>query len=586
MQKEGINTTPHKATDIQRKCQNCQKDFQIENEDFEFYDKMKVPAPTWCPDCRTKRRMGFYNQTNLYKRKCDGTGKMIFSSISPEYPGKVYDTSYWWSDNWGAEEYARDYDFQRNFFEQIKELALKVPKFSRSVLNLINSDYCAGASDLKNCYLLFNSGNNEDCSYGVNINDSKECLDNYNVVKGELCYGNFMIRNAYKVFYSRECYDCQDVYFSRNLKNCQNCFGCANLRNASYQIFNQQYSKEEYQKKIQEINLGSFENVQKIQEQFRGKELQLPYKFMSGNRNIDVTGNYIDNSAKVKNSFLIRDVENCKNCLAVHNGVKDCQDYILFGDNANLIYETIIAGFGGANLKFCYECYTNVNNLEYCINCMNSSDCFACVGLKNKQYHILNKPYSKEEYFQMVEKIKKHMDEMPYTDKQGRVYKYGEFFPPELSPFAYNETIAQEYFPLTKEEALKQGYKWKEREKRNYQATLKTEDIPDNISDVDNNITKEVIECATPENEREKTNCTSAFKIIPQELEFYKKMNIPLPRYCPNCRHHHRLKNRNPLKLYKRTCMKEGCDVEFETTYAPDRPEIVYCEKCYQKEVV
>jgi hypothetical protein len=62
-------------------------------------------------------------------------------------------------------------------------------------------------------------------------------------------------------------------------------------------------------------------------------------------------------------------------------------------------------------------------------------------------------------------------------------------------------------------------------------------------------------------------------------------MNIPLPRYCPNCRHHERLKNRNPLKLYKRTCMKEGCDVEFETTYAPERKEIVYCEKCYQNEV-
>ena len=194
----------------------------------------------------------------------------------------------------------------------------------------------------------------------------------------------------------------------------------------------------------------------------------------------------------------------------------------------------------------------------------------------------------------MVEKIKKQMNEMPYTDKQGNVYKYGEFFPAEFSPFAYNETIAQEYFPLTKSEIKKQGYRWKDLERREYEVTIEAKDLPDNIDDVDDSILEEVIGCATVENDKNllkadqqagKTGCTTAFKIIPSELEFYKKMNIPLPRYCPNCRHHQRLKNRNPLKLYKRTCMKKGCNIEFETTYAPDCPEIVYCEKCYQNEV-
>ncbi len=33
-------------------CQNCQKEFVIEPEDFDFYQKIKVPAPTWCPKCR------------------------------------------------------------------------------------------------------------------------------------------------------------------------------------------------------------------------------------------------------------------------------------------------------------------------------------------------------------------------------------------------------------------------------------------------------------------------------------------------------------------------------------------------------
>ncbi|MEE8131863.1 MAG: hypothetical protein V3T98_02355, partial [Candidatus Paceibacterota bacterium] len=87
---------------------------------------------------------------------------------------------------------------------------------------------------------------------------------------------------------------------------------------------------------------------------------------------------------------------------------------------------------------------------------------------------------------------------------------------------------------------------------------------------------------------------------------FYKKMNLPLPRLCPNCRHYQRIKQRNPLKLWHRKCQCAGkksdnevykntiehfhktdhCPNEFETTYSSERKEIVYCERCYQQEVV
>jgi len=186
-------------------------------------------------------------------------------------------------------------------------------------------------------------------------------------------------------------------------------------------------------------------------------------------------------------------------------------------------------------------------------------------------------------YEELVPKIIKHMNDMPYIDKKGRIYKYGEFFPPELSPFCYNETIAQEYFPLTKEQAIEQGYKWKDKEERNYTIDIRTKDIPNDIKDVDETIINKVIECKHQGKCNEQ--CTEAFKIIPDEYQFYKRMNLPLPHLCPNCRYYQRLKQRNPLKLWHRKCMKEGCTNEFETSYSPDRPEIIYCEKCYQREV-
>jgi len=199
---------------------------------------------------------------------------------------------------------------------------------------------------------------------------------------------------------------------------------------------------------------------------------------------------------------------------------------------------------------------------------------------------------------------------MPYMDQKGRVYRYGEFFPPELSPFAYNETIAQEYFPLTKEEAEAQGYRWRDPDTKNYTITKLPSALPDHIKDVNDSILKETIGCAhaAPPAGGCNHQCTTAFKIIPEELQFYRRMNLPLPRLCPNCRHYERLAQRNPLRLWHRQCMcdpstssgqatkyqntakhfhgDKPCPNEFETSYSPERPEIVYCEQCYNAEVV
>ena len=183
------------------------------------------------------------------------------------------------------------------------------------------------------------------------------------------------------------------------------------------------------------------------------------------------------------------------------------------------------------------------------------------------------------------------MDEMPYIDKLGRKYGFGECFPTELSPFAYNETVAFEEYTLTKDETLSSGYSWREPESKSYAATMQGAEIPDSIHDVLDTICSEVIAC--PNQGKVEMRCTSAFKILPDELAFYRQMKLPIPRYCPNCRYHARLKWKNPFRFYERQCMcdlgnhghSEKCPNEFETMYAPERAEKIYCKECYQKEV-
>jgi ferredoxin len=202
--------------------------------------------------------------------------------------------------------------------------------------------------------------------------------------------------------------------------------------------------------------------------------------------------------------------------------------------------------------------------------------------VRSKQYCILNKQYSKEEYEALVPRIIEHMNESPYVDKKGREYRYGDFMPPELSPYAYNESIAQDYFPLTREQAIERGYPWRDAQQKQYEVTSKAEDLPDHIRDVEEGILAEVIGCQ--HDGKCNDGCSTAFKITDNELTFYQKMEIPLPRLCFNCRFVERLQKKLPMRLFDRACAK--CGTEMKTSYGPDRPEVVYCEQCYQAEVV
>ena len=569
-----------------KSCQNCHKDFVIETEDFNFYEKMKVPAPTFCPLCRVQRRFSYRNERMLYKKKSDFTGEEIFSMFSTESGIKTYEREVWMSDKWSPLDYGQEYDFSKPFFEQFFELVKKVPFKALSVVNGVNSPYVNNMTDPKNCYLIFNAGYVEDSMYGHGVNMSKWCVDISHVSKCENCYEGFCLTDCATSTFSSQCDNSFNMMFSKNCSGCQDCFGCVNLRKKSYSIWNVQYSREEYLEKIKSFNLSSYKNLQEMKKRVYEFWLKFPNKFIEGFQNTSVSGNYIDHSKEVKNSFMIREGQNLHYCQYLQEGApsKDCWDYSIWGDNNQLLYECHACGLGTQNMKFCLLCQESVHDLEYSVCCSGGAEnLFGCVGVRKKQYCILNKEYTKEEYEMLLPKIKKHMDEMPYVDKRGRIYRYGEFFPSELSPFAYNITMAQEYFPLTKEETETNGYPWEDSADRNYKIDFEIGSLPDDIKDVKDDMVGKVIAC---EHEGKCNQlCTTAFKIIPNELTFYRKMNLPLPRLCSNCRTFERLKQRTGIELYHRKCMKENCANEFETAYSPDRLEIVYCEQHYKEEV-
>jgi hypothetical protein len=569
----------------QRNCQSCKKDFTIEPDDFSFYEKMHAPPPTWCPECRMIRRFVWRNERTLFKRKSSHSGKEIFSAFPDDTPFPVYERDYWWSDGWDPMEYGREYDFSRPFFEQFREFLLVVPWPSLSVAQMVNSEYCNNATNFKNVYLGFSGGDCENSAYITRAVATRESLDMYEAQNDELCYEGYMVDECYRVFFSINCETSTDIWFSKNLIGCNNCFGCMNLRKKSNCIFNKQVSREEYAKFMDEFDSGSW----KVIEEYKVKAYEfwktLPERFTLGFRNVNSSGEHIQDCKNVKFSFDIHGCEDLKYCQILARQASDSYDYTIWGDGSSRIYECCAVGEECSDIQFSYECWPSSLSLRYSVWCHSSSNLFGCIGLQKKKYCILNKQYTKEEYNELVPKIRKHIDEMPYTDKQGRVYRYGEFFPPEFSPYSYNETIANDFVPLSEQKAKESGYEWNHPSQKEYETTMDANDLPDNISEIEESVTKEIIKC---------NSCERAYRIVPMELGFYRNIVLPIPRKCHNCRFKDRFLFVNPPRYYHRQCMceKEGhehseqCPNEFETSYHPDRSEVVYCEKCYQKEVI
>jgi len=100
--------------------------------------------------------------------------------------------------------------------------------------------------------------------------------------------------------------------------------------------------------------------------------------------------------------------------------------------------------------------------------------------------------------------------------------------------------------------------------------------IPDDINDVKDDILEKVLKCE---------QSGKAYRIISMELAFYRRFNIPIPRKASFERHRRRLRFiADHRKLAPRTC--DHCKTSVQSVYSESEFPIVYCESCYQQEVV
>ena len=540
-------------------CNECGQQFEYFAGEIEGYKRFDFSLPQNCPECRQRRRLVFRNEKKLYYNKSFMSGKKIISLYPEESPFRVVDQDEWWNDKFDATIYGRDYDFSRPFFEQFADLQKEVPRWPRIFVNCENCDFTNNCADCKDCYLTFSSYESENVHYGIRVYKSHNCFDGFHLYDSEYCSNCLSCRKCYNVHFSQLAENSNDSFFLFDCRSCQNCILCAGLRQKSYMILNKQYSKEDYEKYKNDFLKKIGHERTEINKLFENLKNNIVHRALQITNSENCIGDYIGNSKNLTHCFYATGCEDCTNIYNCYNMKTNCDGFSL--DRGELCVE--------CDTSFeTYDCafttYVGTSHyVKYCDQCFYIDYCFGCIGLKRRKYMILNKQYSKEEYEVMLEKIKKHIKQTG---------EWGKPFPYNLSPFPYNQTVANDAYPLTKEQILEKGYTWYE-QKEEAKYFGQEYKIPENIKEVDESICDRVLVC-------EKTG--KNYKIIPQELEFYKKFKLPLPRICPDERYKELLELQNPHKLIDMNCAQ--CKKPIKTSYPKNTPYKIVCEECYLKQ--
>ncbi len=418
-------------------------------------------------------------------------------------------------------------------------MQVHVPRPCLHAFNYENCDYTNQSAYSKNCYLAFTTDYSEDCMYTHDTLRSVRLVDISSASDCEVCHQCHDIVHCQNLFSSRSCTSCQRGYFLENCEGCADCIGCVGLVNARYCVSNVSVGKEAYENTLHTLDLCDTEKVAQIRASVAILRASLPSPSIHGAHYEDSTGDFLFETKNSHDCYICNRIENLKYCTNISDA-SDSYDWDYVGYHGSLVYEAVGTGDHVSQCVFCTHIWGNAHNLLYTDLSLNVSHLFGCAGLRNKSYCILNKQYTKEEYAALVPKIIAHMRETG---------EWGEFFPADTSPFGHNESVSYDSLPLSHEDALAKGFNWSDYEPPAPQVskTLPAHLLPDDITKIPDDILNWAIICEVT---------GKPFRIIKQELDFYRKHKLPIPRRHPDQRHLDRMALRNPRKLFERKCDK------------------------------
>ncbi len=592
-----------------RTCRASGEVFPVFKKDQEILKKLspeigwkihELPLPVYAPLTRHRLHLMYKNERHLYHDVCWLTWQKTITRIHPEVSPPTFTTKAWASDDRDYTDYGLSYDGQ-NPLDLINNLAWKTPyqDLIWSLSNLSNnSTYTNYTADVVNCYLLFDSNTTQDSAYCTKSRKCQSVFDCTNIINCEKCYGCVDCWGLFECTYSYDSSDCSHSHYLIDCHGCNYCIWCVNLVNKEYHIFNQPVSKETFasfkQKLIANRRLLSHPHWTKLQQ-------AMIKKATHGNQTEKSIGENIRGSSDCILSYNIVNAQSLRYCDDMSDA-QDCRWVTSYGHASSRMYNSSQVGRYTSQVR-CSSTIGRGENLLYCIDTKKSKNCFGCVNMKQKEYCIFNKQYTREEYEDIVPHI---------IESMKKSWTWWHFLPSSCTVFPYNDSVANDQYPIhtlcdskgnetilsergswkvtlleewvVVDALLDLGWEEKRPIKRRTQEveinmppdlqTLAASALPNTISAVTNDILTQAIVCSKTQR---------PFRVVPMELEFYREMWLPLPQKHPDIRHQERISIRAWREFHLRKC--EATGEEIVSVYPWNSNFKVYSDAAYQQAI-
>ena len=526
---------------MERTCTVTGKRFIVTEREQDFLRRIaqlnpqlgikSLPLPDVHPVAGIRQLALYGNLLNLYRSTSNLSGRPQLSRYNPVSGHKICTTDEFFSDEVDNAEFGRSYDFTRPFFEQWNELMRDCYLQPLTILQSENSDFVNGGHYVKNCYLMFASTHDQDCMYGLSNYHCSDTVDCLFVTRCQFCYACNDSDGCYECRFCSDCSNCSSCFGCLDCRACNDCFGCIGLVAARYVWLNEQKTPVEYARLLAEARLETYSGLCAARaaiDELRTRSNHTVNRIINSE---DCSGSYIVRSRSLEYCFHASNSEDCGYLMAVVDSKNCWHGYAV---KSELCYKLI-----GVSSQNCHYTYgpLNCEGCWYSFLLFNrSSECFGCVGLKGKSYCILNKQYSKTEYYELLPRIVAHMQSTG---------EWGQWFPAKFSPHTYDECWSDDYIEeIPASEVARRGLPVRTallaELPRNSVAAA---DLPDSADDpaVDGLISRSII---CPET-------GSAFNLQKREIEYCRRMRVPIARHHWKWRLRHLSSCREKMKEYE-----------------------------------
>jgi hypothetical protein len=379
--------------------------------ELEIYQQFDAVPPPLTKKERLRLLFSYLSGGHFFWREV--SGKKVYSVYPKSNQLSVIDAS-----DYEGSEIALEYNPKESLISQIFTLLCQTTRPHFHGKNVNESFGVESVSNISKSSLVLFSGSSSGCFASEFVTNSTNIGSSLLVDGSDSCLSSYALRDCKRLAYSANCTHCNDSYFIANCVDSNFCILSSGLQGQEYYVGNEFVGKEGFEKALLELELHTSAGIELARSKF--------------------------NKLVPRDSIKLRDFLNTgKNSSNIFSGVSisNCADLVGYSGEIKNSVLCVDCGDKAERLFNCIRCSDNVSDLTYCFDCKNSRELIGCVGIEGGEYLILNQQYSKSEYFKLK-------DEIITLLKRKRNWGVPMGF--KFSDFAYNGSLAQHLFPLTR----------------------------------------------------------------------------------------------------------------------------------------